>query len=207
MSLGVDNTAARDLAYNPEHHTKTKHIDRRHFFVREAVENLQITVPYVNTLDNLADFFTKVQKPTTFRAMRDIIMNVPPHLSCDDTENTAPGTTRRGSLVCHTIVVLRDSDTCHVYATLRIRPSLTFYPAKSARSRPSPCSVAPARSNQPQTRRHSTKAQPLTRLPRLSSIALRRESSLLFHSFVVAVAAAVTNRIRNPVGPGLRTLL
>ena len=98
VSLGVDNTAARDLAYNPEHHTKTKHIDRRHFFVREAVENLQITVPYVNTLDNLADFFTKVQKPAMFRAMRDIIMNVPPHLSDDDKENTVPGTTGESCL-------------------------------------------------------------------------------------------------------------
>ena len=53
----------------------------------------QITVPYVNTLDNLADFFTKVQKPAMFRAMRNIIMNVPPHLSDDESEDTAPGTT------------------------------------------------------------------------------------------------------------------
>ena len=30
--LHVDNQAARDLAYNPEHHKRTKHIDRRHFF-------------------------------------------------------------------------------------------------------------------------------------------------------------------------------
>ena len=37
-SLSVDNKGARDLAYNPEHHSKTKHIDRRHFFVRELVE-------------------------------------------------------------------------------------------------------------------------------------------------------------------------
>ncbi len=38
-SLSVDNQAARDLAFNPEHHERTKHIDRRHFYIRELVEN------------------------------------------------------------------------------------------------------------------------------------------------------------------------
>ena len=48
--LATDNKAARDLAYNPEHHDKTKHIERRHFYIRELVEELEITVPYVNTI-------------------------------------------------------------------------------------------------------------------------------------------------------------
>ena len=39
--------------------TRTKHIDRRHFFVRECVENMQLRVPFVGTADNAADFFTK----------------------------------------------------------------------------------------------------------------------------------------------------
>ena len=59
MSLGTDNQAARDLAYNPEHHSRTKHIERRHFFIRETVESLELTVPFVRSADNLADFFTK----------------------------------------------------------------------------------------------------------------------------------------------------
>ena len=42
IALAVDNTGARDLAYNPEHHARTKHIERRHFFVREMVENMKI---------------------------------------------------------------------------------------------------------------------------------------------------------------------
>ena len=41
------------------------------------MENDQITVPYVSTHDNLADFFTKAQSTKTFIAMRDVIMNVP----------------------------------------------------------------------------------------------------------------------------------
>ena len=35
---------------------------------------MEISVPYVNTHDNLADFFTKPQDKNTFIAMRDIIM-------------------------------------------------------------------------------------------------------------------------------------
>eukprot|EP00965_Chrysotila_dentata_P200381 6179948-Pleurochrysis_carterae.AAC.1 len=33
--IAMDNKSAIDLAYNPEHHQRSKHIDRRHFFVRE----------------------------------------------------------------------------------------------------------------------------------------------------------------------------
>ena len=78
MTLATGNTAARDLAYNPEHHQKVKHIARRHFFVRECVENGEIVVPYVNTLDNEADFFTKPLEGKLFFELRDRIMNVAP---------------------------------------------------------------------------------------------------------------------------------
>eukprot|EP00965_Chrysotila_dentata_P135360 4475115-Pleurochrysis_carterae.AAC.1 len=59
----MDNTAAIDLAYNPEHHSRTKHIDRRHFLVRERVESMEITVPFVQSAANMADFFTKPLPP------------------------------------------------------------------------------------------------------------------------------------------------
>ena len=76
VELFEDNKGARDLAYNPEHHSRTKHIDRRHFYVRELVENKEIVVPYVKTDDNLADFFTKPLAAKQFFALRDKIMNV-----------------------------------------------------------------------------------------------------------------------------------
>eukprot|EP00965_Chrysotila_dentata_P050063 1658599-Pleurochrysis_carterae.AAC.2 len=61
--LSMDNKSAIDLAYTPEHHQRTKHIDRRHFFVREKVETHDITVPFVTSADNMADFFTKPLPP------------------------------------------------------------------------------------------------------------------------------------------------
>ena len=78
VDVSVDNTGARDLAYNPEHHSKTKHIARRHFFVRECVEDMRIRVPYVGTADNLADFFTKPLPARVFVPMRDRIMGNDP---------------------------------------------------------------------------------------------------------------------------------
>ena len=76
MSLSEDNKGARDLAYNPEHHQRSKHIDRRHFYVREMVENGEIVVPYVQSDDNLADFFTKPLTAKKFFALRNNIMNI-----------------------------------------------------------------------------------------------------------------------------------
>ena len=63
-------------ALRPEHHPKTKHIDRRHFYVRECVEDLKIRVPFVASHDNLADFFTKPLNAKNFFRLRDIIMNI-----------------------------------------------------------------------------------------------------------------------------------
>ena len=74
--MRVDNSATIDLSYNPEFHAKTKHIDRRHFFVRELVEQHALSVQYVNTSDNLADFFTKPLPPKIFFKLRAQIMNI-----------------------------------------------------------------------------------------------------------------------------------
>ena len=75
MTLATDNTAARDLAYNPEHHEKTKHIARRHFYIREVVEDHSLRVPFVHSHENLADFFTKHLPTKRFFQLRNKIMN------------------------------------------------------------------------------------------------------------------------------------
>ena len=80
-ALAVDNQAARDLAYNPEHHERTKHIDRRHFYIRELVESNTITVPFVCTADNLADLFTKPLSAPKFEAL-------PPYGPCSTPYST-----------------------------------------------------------------------------------------------------------------------
>ena len=74
--LHTDSKAARDISYNPEQHDRMKHVLRRHFFVRDMVEEFEIEVPFVSTANNIADFFTKpMHSSKQFYAFRRIIMN------------------------------------------------------------------------------------------------------------------------------------
>jgi len=74
-TIYMDNKAAIDFAYNPEHH-RAWDITRRHFFIRKLVEDQSITVPYIPSADNVADFFTKILSNKDFVRLRDIIMNI-----------------------------------------------------------------------------------------------------------------------------------
>ena len=75
-TLSTDSKAARDTSYNPEHHDRVKHVERRHFFIRDMVEKFELEVPFVRTDDNLADFFTKPMKSAKqFHALRRKVMN------------------------------------------------------------------------------------------------------------------------------------
>ena len=65
-----------DLSYNPENHQRTKHVERRHFFIRDMVENFEITMPFVETANNSADMMTKCLKPAHFRFLRNKLMGL-----------------------------------------------------------------------------------------------------------------------------------
>ena len=97
VQLATDNSAARDLSYNPEHHEKVKHIERRHFYIRELVESQTLVVPYVKTTDNLADFFTKPLDAKNFFRVRNEIMNVDrPSRSIDPKGGARPAPVQGG---------------------------------------------------------------------------------------------------------------
>ena len=75
-STSTDNKGAHDLSYNPEFHRRSKHIQRRHFYVRDVVEDHELVVPLIKTDDNPADFFTKSVTADKFFKFRAIIMNI-----------------------------------------------------------------------------------------------------------------------------------
>lgn len=54
-----DNQSAIKTSKNRIHNNRSKHIDVRHHFIREQVENKKIDVQYVPTADQTADIFTK----------------------------------------------------------------------------------------------------------------------------------------------------
>ena len=58
-TLFTDNQGAMCLANNPVSHSRAKHIDLRHHFVREAIQDKIIWVQYIPTSDMTADSLTK----------------------------------------------------------------------------------------------------------------------------------------------------
>ena len=74
-ACATDNQGARDLSYNPEHHSRSKHIARRHFYIRDMVEAMELTVPYVHTDDNISDMLTKQLTSARFHTLRAKMMN------------------------------------------------------------------------------------------------------------------------------------
>ena len=58
-TLFIDNRGAQLLAKNPVNHSKTKHINVRHHFIRECIEDGSITLRSVPTANNVADICTK----------------------------------------------------------------------------------------------------------------------------------------------------
>ena len=62
-----DNTSAKDLAHNPVHHERTKHIDIRYHRIREFILDGTISLHYVKSADNPADIFTKSVTVSVFK--------------------------------------------------------------------------------------------------------------------------------------------
>jgi hypothetical protein len=59
VNLYVDNQGALELAKNPVHHQRSKHIDIRYHYIRSQIQSNIIILHYVPTNDNIADMFTK----------------------------------------------------------------------------------------------------------------------------------------------------
>ncbi|CAA7043509.1 unnamed protein product [Microthlaspi erraticum] len=68
-----DNKSAIDISKNPVQHSRTKHIDIRHHFVRELVEEKQVVLEHVVTDLQLADLFTKPLDFNRFVTLRNSI--------------------------------------------------------------------------------------------------------------------------------------
>ncbi|GKA25018.1 putative ribonuclease H-like domain-containing protein [Tanacetum coccineum] len=55
----IDNESTICIVKNPVFHSKTKHIEIRHYFIRDAYEKTLIQVLKIHTDDNVADLLTK----------------------------------------------------------------------------------------------------------------------------------------------------
>jgi hypothetical protein len=71
-TLYGDNQGSLALGNNPTHHSRSKHIDIRHHFIREAVQDGKIILEYCNTDEMLADYLTKALPREKFIKLRDL---------------------------------------------------------------------------------------------------------------------------------------
>ncbi|GJT13746.1 hypothetical protein Tco_0860788 [Tanacetum coccineum] len=65
-----DNKGAIDLSKNPVQHSRTKHIEIRHHFLRDNVQKGHISIEKVSSVDNIADILTKPLKRESFNYLR-----------------------------------------------------------------------------------------------------------------------------------------
>ncbi|GKA41432.1 ribonuclease H-like domain-containing protein [Tanacetum coccineum] len=59
VPIMCDNKGAIDLSKNPVQHSRTKHIEIRHHFLRDNVQKGHISIEKVSSADNIADILTK----------------------------------------------------------------------------------------------------------------------------------------------------
>ncbi|GJT66927.1 retrovirus-related pol polyprotein from transposon TNT 1-94 [Tanacetum coccineum] len=65
-----DNKGAIDLSKNPVLHSRTKHIEIRHHFLRDNVQKGNISIEKVSSEDNIANILTKLLKREPFNILR-----------------------------------------------------------------------------------------------------------------------------------------
>ena len=69
-SLFMDNKSAVQVAKNPEHHGRMKHLDLAFYWLRDMVNKGSIKPAFVSTLDNPADLLTKALQSVKFNGFR-----------------------------------------------------------------------------------------------------------------------------------------
>ena len=57
--IKCDNISVINLSKNPIQHSRTKHIEIRHHFLRDHVQKGDIALEFISTKKQLADIFTK----------------------------------------------------------------------------------------------------------------------------------------------------
>ncbi|GKE06874.1 hypothetical protein Tco_1398892, partial [Tanacetum coccineum] len=70
IPIMCDNKWAIDLSKNPIQHSRTKHIEIRHHFLRDNVQKGNISIEKVTLEDNIADILTKTLKRESFNYLR-----------------------------------------------------------------------------------------------------------------------------------------
>ena len=70
IPIFCDNTSAINITKNIVQHSRTKHIEIRHHFIRDHVLKNDISIEFVDSLNQIADIFTKPLNEAQFVKIR-----------------------------------------------------------------------------------------------------------------------------------------
>ncbi|XP_070008428.1 secreted RxLR effector protein 161-like [Nicotiana sylvestris] len=73
IQIFCDNSSAICLSKNHVHHSRAKHIDIKHHFIRDHVLKRDIEISFVGTSAQLADIFTKPLLEERFYTLRNLL--------------------------------------------------------------------------------------------------------------------------------------
>jgi len=69
-----DNTSAINLSKNPIQHSRSKHIEIKHHFIRDHVQKKNIALSFVDTENQLADIFKKPLVEEKFNFLKEKLL-------------------------------------------------------------------------------------------------------------------------------------
>jgi hypothetical protein len=76
VKIFTDNQAAMKMSQNDIEHDRSKHIDIRHYAIRDYIKKNEIIVQYINTAEQVADMLTKSLQKNIFTHLRSKIMKM-----------------------------------------------------------------------------------------------------------------------------------
>ena len=73
LSLHLDNQSAIAVSKNPEHYKHMKHLDIRHYWLRDVVKDGLLEIKYTPTKEMPADIMTKALARTSVVELREML--------------------------------------------------------------------------------------------------------------------------------------
>ena len=73
ITLFGDNKGSNALTANPEHHSRTKHIDIKYHYIRQLVDDKDVSIQYIPTAEMAADILTKPLATNAFERGRQLL--------------------------------------------------------------------------------------------------------------------------------------
>jgi hypothetical protein len=69
----LDSKSTIDLAKNPIHYERSKHIDMKFYFIREQVKEKKVELIHMNSEDQVADIFMKALSTMKFEKFKNLL--------------------------------------------------------------------------------------------------------------------------------------